>query len=67
MDMNDNLKNGDVSGGIGLLNSNTSPQFKKPSKSNQMNWGIKNGDGSGGNCYINIHTVSKAKNQNYID
>ena len=65
--MNTNLHNGDVSSGIGLINSHTLPQCNKPSNSNQMNWGIKNGDVSGGNCYINIHTVSKAKNQNYID
>ena len=41
MDMNDNHQNGDVSSGIGLINSHTLPQCNKLSNLNVINWGLK--------------------------
>ena len=67
MDMNDNLKDGDVSSGIGLINSHTIPQCNKYFNLNGMNWGFKNGDVSGGHYYMNNHTVPEAKNKKSID
>ena len=40
MDMNTYLQNGDVSIGIGLLNSNTPPQYNKLINLNEMNMGV---------------------------
>ena len=34
---------------------------------NDMNRDVKNGDVSGGNCYMNTHTISEAREQNFID
>ena len=67
MEMNYNLHNVDVSSGIGLINSNTPPQFNESSNQDEMNWGVKNYNVSGGHCYTNSNTVSEAKNHNYID
>ena len=66
MDMNDNLQNGYVSSGIGLINSHTLPQCNKSINSNEMNWGVKMFNVSDGNCYKNIHTVYESKNHSSV-
>ena len=43
-DMNDNLQNGYMSSGIGLLNSHTLPQDNESSKLNKNNMSFENGD-----------------------
>ena len=61
------LQNGDMSSGIGLINSHTLSQFNEFCNLNETNWGVKNGDVSVGNCCINSHTIYKAINNNYTD
>ena len=66
MDMNDDLQNGCVSSGIGLINSHTLPQCNKWSNSTEINWGVKNINISGGHSYTNSHTPSEAKNHSSV-
>ena len=61
-DMNDTFKNVDASIGIGLLNSQTIPQYNKSSNLNEMNMGVKNGDVNGDYCYMNSSTGSEPNN-----
>ena len=65
-DMNANLYNGDVSSGIGLLNSHTLTQYKKSSNLNKINIGVRNGDVNGDHFYMNSSTGSESKNHSYI-
>ena len=57
-DMNKTLQNGDVSSGIGLLNSHNLPQDKKSSKLNKINMSVENGYINGDYCYMNSSTRS---------
>ena len=66
-DMNETLKNGYVSSGIGLLNSHTLYQDNESSKPNGMNISVENGDANGDYCYMNSSTIYVTKNQNSID
>ena len=66
-DINETLHEGDVSSGIGLLNSHTLPQANKSSKANEMNMSVYNGNDNVDYCYINISTVSGERNHNSID
>ena len=65
--MNDTLQNGDVSSGIGLLNSHNISQDNESSKLNKMNTSFDNGDVNGDYCYINSSTGYDIKNHNSID
>ena len=67
IDTHDDLNNGDVSRGIGLLKSHTLPQFNESSYFNDMDWDVENLDVMGRNCFIDIRTLSKAKNKNSVD
>ena len=67
MEMHANLQNGEVSNGIGLLNSHSPPQYNESRNLNEMNMGVENGYVNGVPCYININTESKSKNHNCID
>ena len=50
--MHSDLKNGDVSRVIGLINNHTLSQFNEPSYFNEMDWDVENGDVSGGHCFM---------------
>ena len=65
--MNETLQNGDVSSGIGLLNSHTLPKDKKSSKLNEINMTFENGDINGDYFYMNSFNGSDIKNHNYIN
>ena len=65
IDINVDLNNGDVSRGIGLINSHTLSQFKK-SYFRDIDYDVKNDNISGGHCLINRHTLFEANNQNSI-
>ena len=62
-DMNDNLQNGYMSSGIGLLNSHTLPQDNESINLNDMNMSVENGN----YCYMNSSIISESKNHNSID
>ena len=64
---NENLHNGDVSSGIGLLNRHTLPQAKKSRKPNEINMNIENCDVNGDYWYMNSSTSYVIKNHNSID
>ena len=66
-DMNENLQNGYVSSGIGLLNSHNIPQDNKSSKPNDMNSSVYNGVVNGYYCYMNNYTEFLINNHNYSD
>ena len=55
IDMNADLKNGDVSG---LIKSHTLSQFNESIYYNNIYWGVENGDNIGGHCFMNSHTIS---------
>ena len=66
-DMNDNLQNGDISSGSGLLNRHTLLQDNEQSKINEMNTSVENGDVNGYYLHMNSYTGSVINNHNSID
>ena len=65
--MNANVQRGDVSSGIGLLNSHTLPQDNESSNLNEMNTSVENGDVNDDYCYMDSSTGSESNNYNSID
>ena len=65
--MNTNLHNGDVSSGIGLLNSQNIPQDIESSKLDEMNMSFDNGGINGDYFYMNSSTGSESNHDNLID
>ena len=66
IEINANLKNGDMNGVIGLIKSHTLPQFNEPSYFNEIYQDVENGDMSSGHYFMNSHTLFEANNHNAI-
>ena len=64
--MNETLKNGCVSTGIGLINSHTLPQDKESSKLNEINTSVDNSDVNFYYCFNNSSTGYIINNHNSI-
>ena len=62
--MNANRQNGDISSGIGLLDTHTITQDNESINFNEMNKNVENGDINGDYCYMNISAGSESKNRN---
>ena len=65
--MNENLHNGYVISGIGLLNKHNPPQDSESSKLNEINISVDNGDVNYDCCYMNSSTGYVINNHNIID
>ena len=65
--MNAYLKNGDVSHGIGLINSHILSQFNELSYFNDMDCYVGNFYISSDPLLMNNHTLSESKNHNSVD
>ena len=66
-DINETLHHGDVSSGIGLLNSHNIPQDIESSKLDEMNMSFDNGGINGDYFYMNSSTGSESNHDNLID
>ena len=67
IEMNDYLKNGDMSCIIGLTSIHTISQINESSYCNDMDWGVENSVVSDGKHFMNSHTLSEENNHNPID
>ena len=65
-DVNSNLHHGDISSGIGLLDSHTLSQDNESINLNDMNMSVENGDVNGDHFYINSSTRYESNNHNSI-
>ena len=57
IEMNDELMNGDMSSGTGLINTHTLSKFNESSYFNDMYCNVENGNVSGGNYFMIFHTL----------
>ena len=62
IEINGDLKNGDVSCGIGLIKIHALSQCNVSSYFNEMDGDVENGDMSGEHCFMASHTPSEASN-----
>ena len=67
IEINGDLKNGDVICGNGSINIHTLYQCNESISFNDMDRDVKNGDMSGRNCFMISQTLSEAKNLRYLD
>ena len=65
-DMNETLKNVDVTSLIGLVTCHNLSQANKSRKPNETNMSVKDGDVNTDYCYINGSSVSAINNHNFI-